>query len=126
MSAVKNLLHRELTGQIIEAACEVHNTLGCGLLEKLYENGLAWELGLRGLRVSVQREFRVVYKQKELGLYYADLVVEDKVIAEIKAVDELNDIHRAQLMNYLRITGLRVGLLMNFARPRLQYERYAV
>jgi GxxExxY protein len=121
-----NLLHRELTGQIIEAACEVHNTLGCGLLEKLYENGLVWELGLRGLKVSAQREFQVVYKRKELGLYYADLAVEDKVIVEVKAADELNDIHRAQLMNYLRITGLRVGLLMNFARPRLQYERYAV
>jgi GxxExxY protein len=120
------LLYKELTSEIIDAAFAVHNTLGCGLLEKVYENSLAWELELRKQKVTTQKEFRVNYRDKEVGIYYADLVVDDKVVVEIKAVDTLDDVHRAQLMNYLRISKLRVGLLMNFAKPKLEYERFIV
>jgi GxxExxY protein len=126
MNTVKEFFYKDLTGEIIEAACNVHNSLGCGLLEKVYESALAWELELRQKKVSRQKEFKVVYREKDVGIYYADLVVEDKVVVEIKSVEEITDAHRAQLLNYLRISGLRVGLIMNFAKPRLKYERLVV
>ena len=119
-------LHSVLTEDIIGAAFSVHNESGCGLLEKVYETALAWELHLRRHRVSTQAEFNVTYKQKEVGLYYADLVVDGKVIVEVKSAYGLTDVHRAQLLNYLRISGLRVGLLLNFARPKLNFERLVV
>lgn len=126
MNTEREFLYKDLTGEIIEAACNVHNTLGCGLLEKVYENALAWELELRKKKISSQREFKVIYRNKEVGIYYADLIVENKVVIEVKSVEEIMDAHRAQLLNYLRISGLRVGLIINFAKPRLKYERLVV
>ena len=126
MNTEKEFLYKELTGEVIDSAYNVHNTLGCGLLEKVYENSLARELELRGRKVSLQKEFKVIYRKKEVGIYYADLVVDDKVIVEVKAVEKIDDIHRAQLLNYLRISGLRVGLIINFAKPKLKYERFIV
>ena len=126
MNTEKEFLYKELTGEIIEASYNVHNSLGCGLLEKIYENSLAWEIELRKRKVSSQREFRVIYRNKEVGVYYADLVIEDKVIVEIKSVEKIDNVHRAQLLNYLRISGLKVGLIINFARPKLEYERLVV
>ncbi|MBI3583163.1 MAG: GxxExxY protein [Nitrospinae bacterium] len=126
MNTEKEFLYKELTGEIIEASYNVHNSLGCGLLEKVYENSLIWEIELMGRKVSSQREFKVIYRKKEVGIYYADLVVEDKVIVEVKSVERIDDIHRAQLLNYLRISGLRVGLIINFARSKLEYERLVV
>ena len=120
------LLHKELTGAIIRVAHAVHNTLACGLLEKVYENGLAWELTLDGRQVIQQAEFPVMFREKNVGTYYADMVVDGKVIVEVKAVDVITDIHRAQLINYLRISGLRVGLIINFSRPRIEFERTVV
>ena len=126
MNTEKEFLYKELTGEIIEASYNVHNGLGCGLLKKIYENSLAWEIELRKRKVSSQREFRVIYRNKEVGVYYADLVIEDKVIVEIKSVEKIDNVHRAQLLNYLRISGLKVGLIINFARPKLEYERLVV
>ena len=126
MNTEKEFLYKELTGEIIGAACDVHNSLGCGLLEKVYENSISWELELREKRVSLQKAFRVLYRKKEVGIYYADLVVDDKVIVEVKAVENIDDNHRAQLLNYLRISGLRVGLVINFGRAKLQYERFII
>ena len=126
MTSGKELLHRELTKEIIDSAFKVHNALGCGLLEKVYGNALTWDLSLKKKKVVPQQEFRVRYRDKEVGIYYADLVVEDKVIIEVKSVEKIDEIHRAQLLNYLRISGLRVGLLVNFARPKLDYERLVV
>ena len=120
------MLYRELTKEIIDSAYKVHNTLGCGLLEKVYGNALLWDLQLKNRKVASQREFKVLYLDKEVGTYYADLIVDDKVIIEVKSVEKLDDIHRAQLLNYLRISGVRVGLLVNFARPKLEYERLVV
>ncbi len=120
------LLHGDLTREIMGAAFQVHNTLGSGLLEKVYENALAWDLELRQRQMSSQREYPVTYRGRTVGTYYADLVVDDKVGVEVKAVEKLDDVHRAQLMNYLKISGLRIGLLMNFARPKLEYERFIV
>ena len=103
MNTVKELLYRDLTGEIIEAAYQVHNSLGCGLLEAVYENALSWELELMGKKISQQKEFKVFYRDKEVGLYFADLIVDEKVIVEVKAVEQINTIHQAQLLNYLRI-----------------------
>jgi GxxExxY protein len=122
----KEYLHQALTGQIIESAMKVHNSLGCGLLEKIYENALAWDLELKKMKVASQRPYTVLYRDREVGLYLADLVVDDNVIVEVKSAERIDDVHRAQLLNYLRISGLRVGLLVNFAKPKLQFERLVV
>ena len=95
-------------------------------MEKIYENSLVWELELRKKKVFPQKEFKVIYREKKVGVYYADLVIENKVIIEVKAVENIDNVHRAQLLNYLRISGLRVGLIINFAKPKLQYERLVV
>jgi GxxExxY protein len=126
MDTDKEFLYKELTGEIIESACDVHNKLGCGLLEKVYENSLAWELELRGRKVTLQKEFSVFYRKKEVGIYYADLIIDNTVIVEVKAVEKITEVHRAQSLNYLRISGVRVGLIINFARPKLEYERLIV
>ncbi len=95
-------------------------------MEKIYENSLVWELELRKKKVFPQKEFKVIYREKKVGVYYADLVIENKVIIEVKAVENIDNVHRAQLLNYLRISGLRVGLIINFAKPKLQYEKLVV
>lgn len=106
--------HGEITGEIIGAFYDVYNELGFGFLEKVYENSLAAELRLRGLCVEQQKPIRVFYKQVLVGEYYADLVVNDLVIVELKAVRKLLDQHQAQLLNYLKATPYEVGLLLNF------------
>jgi GxxExxY protein len=126
MDTDKKVLHEDLTKDIIGAAFDVHNALGCGLLEKVYENALAHELALRKHVVTPQKEFTVTYKDKDVGIYYADLVVDDKVVVEVKSVNDLGDVHRAQVLNYLKVSGIRVGLLLNFARPKLKFERLVV
>jgi GxxExxY protein len=105
----------QITRRIIGAAIEVHKALGPGLLESAYEVCLAFELHQIGLKVEVQKPLPVVYKDVKLDCgYRLDLVVEDAVIVEIKAVDHLSPIHDAQLLSYLRLSHKRVGLLLNF------------
>jgi len=112
-----------LTEQIIGCAFSVSNTLGFGFLEKVYENALAVELRENGLEVAQQCPLPVAYKGVSVGEYFADLLVEGKVIVEIKAVRRLDNSHLAQCINYLKATGLRVGLLLNFGRPKLEVRR---
>ena len=111
----------ELTELIIGAAIEVHRELGPGLLESAYEAALAHELALRGVRFARQKEMPVRYKGFliEVG-YRLDLLVEDQVIVELKAVTEMHPIYEAQLITYLRLSNIRVGLLINFNVPRLK------
>lgn len=110
-----------LTGEIIGAAIEVHRALGPGLLESAYESCLARELGIRGFGVERQREVRLEYKGEVLDcVYRLDLVVEGRVLIEIKAVEKLLPIHEAQVLTYLRLTGLRRSLLLNFNVPQLR------
>jgi GxxExxY protein len=120
------LLEGELTEKIIGAAFKVQNTLGAGFLEKVYENALSIELRKCGLGVESQKPFPVKYEGTVVGDYHADLVVSGKVVVECKTVNNLDPVHDAQLMNYLKASGLRVGLLVNFARPKLQYRRLVV
>jgi GxxExxY protein len=115
--------HAELTKRIIGAAFEVHRILGYGFLEKVYEAALAKELGGRGHRVVSQAEMEVSYKGESVGVYYADLLVDDAVICEVKAVDKLAPAHEAQLLNYLKATGTKVGLLLNFGPQGVQVKR---
>jgi GxxExxY protein len=111
----------QLTGQIIGAAIEVHKALGPGLLESVYEECLCHELGLRQMRYSQQQDLPVEYKGVKLDCgYRIDLLVEDLVILELKAVDSLEPVHDAQLLTYLKLTGLKIGLLINFNVPILK------
>jgi len=110
----------------LASAFRVHNSIGCGLLEKVYGNAMSWDLKLNNRNVVEEKEFKVVYLEREVGAYYGDLVVDEKVIVEVKAVEKLNNVHRAQLLNYLKISGMRVGLLLNFANPKLEYERIVI
>ena len=110
-----------LTREIIGAAIEVHKALGPGLLESAYETCLAKELTIQGLRVARQTEITVEYKGEKLDcVYRADLIVEHQVLLEIKAVEKLIPIHDAQVLTYLRLTGIKTGLLLNFNTPYLR------
>ena len=118
------LIEGELTDTILTAAFKVSNTLGAGFLEKVYENSLGVELRKSGSVVEVQKAYTVRYEGMIVGDYVADLVIDGKVIVECKAVTSLDPVHEAQLMNYLRASGIRVGLLLNFGRPKLQFRRF--
>jgi GxxExxY protein len=116
------LKHSEITGQIIKSFFSVYNTLGHGFLEKVYENALVMELRGAGLMVEQQRPINVLYKGSVVGDYFADLLVSDVVIVELKTADKIVSSHEAQLLNYLRATEIEVGLLLNFGR-RPEYKR---
>ena len=115
-----------VTHAIIGGAQRVSNVLGCGFLEKVYENALSIELRKKGLNVEQQREIEVFYEGKVVGHYVADLLVEGTVVVELKAAVALDRVHRAQCINYLRATKRRLCLLMNFGRPRLEVVRIAL
>ena len=118
-----------LTSAIIGAAIEVHRVLGPGLIESVYERCLAWELGVRELRTAEHQACRVVYKGLELeGALRCDLVVEDRVLVEVKAVPQIEPIHEAQILTYMRLRRAPVGLLLNFWVPVLKngIRRYAM
>ena len=115
--------HGDITQTIIGAAIEVHRALGAGFLEKVYEEALLHELKLREVKCGSQIETPVFYKTHRGGSYYCDILVENKVICEIKALDSLTPVHESQLLNYLKATGLKVGLLLNFGTNRLQIKR---
>jgi len=115
-SVSKIYKYSDITEKIIKASYEVHNNLDYGFLEKVYENSLAIELRNDGLNVEQQKPIKVLYKGELVGDYVADLMVEDKVIVEIKSVSKLEQVHEVQLVNYLKATGKEVGLLINFGK----------
>lgn len=115
----------ELTERVIRCAFTVSNTLGCGFLEKVYENALAHELREAGIQAEQQHEITVFYDGVAVGEYAADLLIESVLLVELKAVKELDDIHLAQCLNYLKATDLRLCLLMNFGKPKLEVRRIA-
>ncbi|MGA2605350.1 MAG: GxxExxY protein [Verrucomicrobiia bacterium] len=115
--------HGEITEQVIGAAFEVHGVLGYGFLEKVYENALLAELCKRRLKAETQKSIKVKYKDVIVGDYVADLIVEDKVIVELKTEETYNKVHEAQLLNYLKATGIKVGLLINFGRRKCEFRR---
>ena len=108
---------------VISAALEVLNGLGHGFHEKPYENALAVELGLRGIACQRQSRFDLVYKGTHVGKYIPDLIADEKIVVETKVIDRISDHERGRMINYLKITALPVGLILNFRRAKLEWER---
>ena len=106
--------HRDLTAKIIDCAYKVHKKLGFGFLESVYHNALMIELNKAGLEAEREKKIRVNYDGQVIGDFTADVVVEEKVIIELKSVQQIHPAHEAQLINYLKATGIEVGLLINF------------
>ena len=119
----ERLLYQELSGRVLEAAVKVHKTLGRGFLEKVYVRAVAHELRQSGIRFELEKHLKVVYDRELVGEYCADMDVEEKILVEFKACERLRAEHEAQLLNYLRVTGRRVGLLLNFGRGTLEFLR---
>lgn len=111
------------TKEIINCAFEVLNALGHGLVEKPYENSLCVEFGLRGIRWLQQPRYNVEYKAVPVGEFIPDLVVMDRIIVDAKVIDRITDHELGQMLNYLKITGLPIGLILNFKRSRLEWKR---
>ncbi len=113
--------HEDITDRIIAAFYHVYNTLGWGFLESVYHRALLHELRKRGLNVQLKAKVEVFYDGLRVGVYFADLVVSEAVIIELKAIDQLTAAHEAQLINYLRATNIEVGLLLNFGmKPQIK------
>jgi GxxExxY protein len=112
--------------QIVGCAIEVMNELGHGLYEKVYENAMTVEFGLRGITYTQQRRFPVLYKTAQVGEFIPDLIAFDTVVVDPKVIECITDLERGKMINYLRITGLRVGVYLNFKHPKLEWERIIV
>jgi GxxExxY protein len=108
--------YEDITDKIIQSAFNVHRTLGFGFLEKVYENSLAYEMKLQGLTARQQIPLQVKYKDTIVGEYFADILVDDCIIVELKSCERVAKEHEVQLVNYLKATGLDVGLLINFGK----------
>ena len=119
----EKLLHGELVYAIVGCAFEVLREVGHGLHEKPYENALVVEFGLRGIAFEQQRRFDVLYKGVWVSEFVPDLIAGAAVVVDAKVIDRITDHERGQMLNYLRITRLRVGLLINFQKPKLEWER---
>lgn len=123
MNENKNIIYKDLSYKIVELALEVHNELGCGFLEKVYENALMILLDREGIPAKQQAPADVYFQNKVVGQYFADILVNNKMILELKTVDAIASVHKAQVLNYLRATGIKLGLILNFAKPRFEYKR---
>ena len=119
------IVYREESFQLIGAGFEVYNEMGCGFLESVYQDCLAIEFRLRGISFVAQHELKLQYKEETLeSTYKPDFICHERIIVELKAATDLSDKHRAQVHNYLKATGYRLGLLVNFGQhPKLQHER---
>jgi len=116
------MLHEDITGKIINAFYKVYQNLGFGFLEKVYENSMLIELNNLGLKAYSQKNIKVYYNKIEVGNYFADIIVNDKVIIELKTMKSLSPEHEAQLINYLKATNIEVGLLLNFGQ-KAEFKR---
>ena len=119
------VIYRELSYRVMQAMFEVHNTLGPGFVENVYEEALAYELEMRGIPFERQKKVTVHYKGRIIGTHRLDFVVNDKIVLELKAVSALTDVFKQQTLSYLKATGLRLGILINFGTPRVEYVRIA-
>lgn len=127
MSANRQKLYlKDEVYQIVGCAMEVLNVLGHGLLEKPYENALVVEFGLKKIPYKQQPRFDVIYKSKKVGEYVPDLIVYEKIVVDAKVIDRISDHEMGQILNYLKITGLKVGLVLNFKHAKLEWQRYVL
>ena len=113
----------DITYKINGAIFEVNKVLGAGFLEIIYKRALLIELRKRGLKAQSEVPIQVLYKGELVGDYFADIIVEDRIILELKAIEKLQTVHEAQLLNYLKATGMHVGLLINFTHPKAEIKR---
>lgn len=118
------MLYSDLTRRIIGCAFEVQNTLGSGFLESVYEKAMVVALSDAGIQVRAQAPITVRFRGRTVGDFYADLLVDDRVIVELKTVSEIAPQHKAQIINYLNATDVQVGLLINFGNPKIEFHRY--
>ncbi|MGA3204137.1 MAG: GxxExxY protein [Bryobacteraceae bacterium] len=123
MNADERGFNDPLTERVLGAVFEVSNALGAGFLEKVYERALLRELALRGIQATPQASFSVMYKGHCVGEYFADILVEDLLVVELKCVDRFASEHTAQCLNYLRASGRTVCLLVNFQKPKVEWRR---
>ncbi len=117
------VVHKELSYEIIGIAMQVYNELGYGFLEKVYENALMLIFKEKNIKAEQQKEIKVKFKGSVIGNYIADILVEDKIILELKSVSKLTDKHKAQTVNYLKATGLKLGIILNFSSNSLEFQR---
>ena len=122
----KNFLHVYLTDRIIKSAIAVHKTLGPGFNEIIYERALMKQLGKDWINYEDQKRIDIYYLEERIGYHFLDLIIDNKVIVELKAISELSDVYLSQVISYLKATGLKVGLVLNFATPTLEIKRVAV
>ena len=120
---MKNILYPDLSYKIIGAAMEVHRELGRGFLEKVYENSLMVMFRNDKIKAMQQASIKVYFKNEIVGNYIADILVEDKIILELKTVEKITDVHKAQALNYLKATGMKLAIIINFKKQSLEYER---
>jgi len=118
------MLHGDLTEQILAACFDVSNELGAGFLESVYEKALLIALGDKELAALAQVPLKVMFRGQSVGEFIADMVVENKVLLELKAAKALTPEHQAQTINYLKATGIEIGLLINFGNPKLEFKRF--
>jgi len=119
----KEIFYPDISYKIIGAAMEVHRCLGNGFLEKVYENALMVMFKEIPLKATQQTPIKVVFRSENIGNYIADILIENKIILELKTVDKITNIHRAQALNYLKATGLKLAIIINFKNRSLEYER---
>jgi GxxExxY protein len=121
--STNNIVHKELSYKIVGCAMEVHSKLGSGFLEKVYENALMVLFRKEGIAAKQQTPIKVNFEGELVGEYYADILVDEKIILELKTADKIVDIHRAQILHYLRATGIKLGMILNFGNKNFEYER---
>jgi len=122
----RDIIYKDLSYRVVGLAMRVHSELGGGFLEKVYENALALLLEKEGIPARQQAPVTVRFEGQSVGDYFADILVDDKIILELKTVEKIADAHRAQVINYLRATGIRLGMILNFGRKSFECERLVV
>lgn len=121
-----NIVYPELSYNVMGAIFEVHKQLGPGFLESIYEKALIEELSSRGMNVETQKLIDLIYKDKKVGVHRLDLVIDDKIVVELKAVERFSPHHRAQLTSYLKASGHKLGILVNFSKSKVEYRRVLI
>ncbi|MFC1725740.1 GxxExxY protein [candidate division KSB1 bacterium] len=119
----EKIIYKDLSYKIVGLAMDVYNELGFGFLEKVYENALMVLLRKAKISSKQQCDISVYFQNEEVGRYCADIIIEDKIILEIKSVEKIIDAHRAQTLNYLKATGIKLAIIINFGKEKLEYER---
>jgi GxxExxY protein len=118
-----NIIYRDLSYQIMGAIFEVHKELGPGFLEAVYEKALIEEFAKKAMKVETQRVIDVIYKGKKIGVHRLDMIVEGKVVVELKTVERFSTYHTAQMLSYLKASGHKLGILVNFSKAKVEYRR---